>query len=117
MATLSNFTSMNGSATANMNPEPMLEQKAAAAPAQHESASLPADGLLLADTTAYRTVDRKFLSHNAGLVSGFMDYSLQQTMLVAGTQQCFLHKAWRGRIYMAPAAHGATPQLYSVTLW
>lgn len=69
MATLNNFTSMSGSATANIHPEAVVEPKAATAPPQHESASLPADGLLLADTTAYRTVDRKFLSHNAGLVS------------------------------------------------
>jgi hypothetical protein len=68
MATLSNITSMNGSATADINPELIVEPKAAAAPAHHDSASLPADGVMLADTTAYRTIDRKFLSHNAGLV-------------------------------------------------
>lgn len=71
MATLGNISSLNAGATAHINvdaEQPKPEQPVAA-PQQQEPTTLPADGLVLAEATAFRTVSNKFLSHTAGLVS------------------------------------------------
>lgn len=75
MATLSNIASMNGAATAHVDVSPTENVKADAVPVtpqQHGSTALPADGMVLADTTAYRTVNHGLLSHTAGVVSLIM---------------------------------------------
>lgn len=71
MATLSSITSMNGAATAHISTPTTETLKADVAPVSadhHGSTTLPADGIILAEATAYRTVDRKFLSHTDGMV-------------------------------------------------
>jgi hypothetical protein len=72
IATLSNIASMNVAATAHIDASPVEIVAADAVPVtpqQHGSTALPADGMVLADTTAYRTVNHGLLSHTSGLVS------------------------------------------------
>jgi hypothetical protein len=65
MATLTNIA-----ATTQVSPTDNLKADAMViTPQQHGSTALPADGLVLADTTAYRTVNHGLLSHTAGVVS------------------------------------------------
>lgn len=62
---------MNGAATAHIDKPHVEAPTAVVTPVstdQHGSTTLPADGIVLAEATAYRTVDRKFLSHTDGMV-------------------------------------------------
>jgi hypothetical protein len=69
MATLSNIASMTGAATAHVDADAAQKAPAAPAAAAASGTTLPADGEVLADATAYRTIDHKFLSHTNGVVS------------------------------------------------
>jgi hypothetical protein len=72
IATLSSIASINGVSTAHVDvssAEIVEVYAVPATPQQHGSAALPADGMVLADTTAYRTINDGLLSHTAGLVS------------------------------------------------
>jgi hypothetical protein len=80
MATMATLAPMKGAATAHVDVSPSEIVAADAVPVtpqQHGSihgvrTPLPADGMVLAESTAYRTVNHGLLSHTAGLVSSFM---------------------------------------------
>jgi hypothetical protein len=69
MATLDKITSLSGTATAHTIVHPTeTAPSTAAAAADHQHTTLPADGVVLAESVVYRTINKGLLSHTDGLV-------------------------------------------------
>jgi hypothetical protein len=69
MATLDKITSISGTATVHTVVQPTVTAPStAAAAADHQHTTLPADGVVLAESAVYRTINKGLLSHTAGLV-------------------------------------------------
>lgn len=69
MATLDKITSLSGTATAHTVNHPSgTAPSTTAAAADHQHHTLPADGVVLAESVVYRTINKGLLSHTDGLV-------------------------------------------------